>query len=322
MSSERCPSPLLLHHGARVVNYLLRPLGCQVSRFRHRTRAEHLRKLAADSPNLAIDLRPGLLARYGAVLDSGLPWLAHLSHRYAVKVWADEQGLFARFNDVTIEVNASEELMIAYEVFGQSEYYYSGPRETVVLDFGMNVGLASLYFAGRSGVERVYAYEPFPTTFQGAERNLTLNRHLAAKIEAHNFGVGAEATTVRCLYDPLRKGCCGSNARLDLLPDLADRACEAEDIELKPAGEEVFRIRKLHPQTDLIIKMDIEGAEATVLPHLAKSGALRLVTAIFLEWHYHWPSNLVDILTANGFGVHIASARTDVNGKIYAFRVA
>lgn len=37
---------------------------------------------------------------------------------------------------------------------------------------------------------------------------------------------------------------------------------------------------------DVILKMDIEGAEYTVLPHLIDTGALNKVSSLYIEWHH------------------------------------
>ena len=36
------------------------------------------------------------------------------------------------------------------------------------------------------------------------------------------------------------------------------------------------------------MKMDIEGAETTVLPHLLKTAAARNVRALYVEWHSNY----------------------------------
>lgn len=37
---------------------------------------------------------------------------------------------------------------------------------------------------------------------------------------------------------------------------------------------------------DIILKMDIEGAEYTILPHLINKGVLDRINALYIEWHY------------------------------------
>lgn len=37
---------------------------------------------------------------------------------------------------------------------------------------------------------------------------------------------------------------------------------------------------------EIILKMDIEGAEYAILPHLIDSGALNKVSSLYIEWHY------------------------------------
>ncbi len=37
----------------------------------------------------------------------------------------------------------------------------------------------------------------------------------------------------------------------------------------------------------VLLKMDVEGAEYTLLPHLENTGAIRFVDALLVEWHDH-----------------------------------
>ena len=47
----------------------------------------------------------------------------------------------------------------------------------------------------------------------------------------------------------------------------------------------LFPRRSRRPAPCVVMKMDIEGAETTVLPHLLKSGSLQKLRALYVEWH-------------------------------------
>ena len=46
-----------------------------------------------------------------------------------------------------------------------------------------------------------------------------------------------------------------------------------------------WMIKNLKPEDDVVLKIDIEGAEYLVLPDLVKKGALNLVDEVYCEWH-------------------------------------
>ncbi|MEH6633746.1 MAG: FkbM family methyltransferase, partial [Halopseudomonas aestusnigri] len=63
------------------------------------------------------------------------------------------------------------------EIFIQKTYAKEGinfPDEAVVIDIGANIGMFSLFVAGRSKNARIYACEPSPVTFEVLRKNLEL----------------------------------------------------------------------------------------------------------------------------------------------------
>lgn len=73
-----------------------------------------------------------------------------------------------------------------------------------------------------------------------------------------------------------------------------------------------------------LLKMDIEGAEALVLPHLAATGTLRNVRALVCEWHEWGPNpprlhETLAHLAAAGFDYRIVQADTLGDGTSAVF---
>jgi len=54
-----------------------------------------------------------------------------------------------------------------------------------------------------------------------------------------------------------------------------------------------FVLNTIRPDDFAVLKMDIEGAEWRVLPHLIQSGALTLIDEMFVEIHFAHPSMTV-----------------------------
>jgi hypothetical protein len=82
-----------------------------------------------------------------------------------------------------------------------------------------------------------------------------------------------------------------------------------------------------------LLKMDIEGAEGSVVRELAEAGKLKWIKEMFIEYHHHLNPNeddlsqLFRIFEQNGFGYQIHSAfrrpfvrRVFQDIQIYAYR--
>ena len=68
--------------------------------------------------------------------------------------------------------NEVEECIATYPViYGEYKYESSHPHQ-VVVDVGMNIGIATLWFANKDYVDEVYAYEPFEEIYAHAINNL------------------------------------------------------------------------------------------------------------------------------------------------------
>src|SRR4030042_989812 len=91
--------------------------------------------------------------------------------------------------NVHLLLETYQDAYVAHEVFLKQLYAFRTARGAVVLDIGMNVAIASLYFAQMEQVEHIYGYELFEDTYRQALRNLLLNPMLAMKITANNQGV-------------------------------------------------------------------------------------------------------------------------------------
>lgn len=63
------------------------------------------------------------------------------------------------------------------EIFEEGAYNFHIPtkKDIIVFDIGMNIGIASLFFAGRANVKKVYSFEPFAPTYEKAVRNFQMN---------------------------------------------------------------------------------------------------------------------------------------------------
>lgn len=163
-------------------------------------------------------------------------------------------------------------------------------RGDVVIDAGANIGRITFALALRGAA--VHAFEPNPVAFDA------LRRRFAGwpGITLHNAGVAAYDGTVR-LYFHRRHGdeplvySTGSSTVADKVNVAKDNYIDVDAIDLARYIRELGR-----PVT--LLKMDIEGAEVQVVPHLIASGAIDNVKLMVVETHEAKTPSLVDATRA------------------------
>lgn len=113
-----------------------------------------------------------------------------------------EGGLRCDFDGVKFIVRTKSDYGVMESIFNNNSWDFYCNDKCIVMDVGMNIGLASLFFANMDNVDKVYGYEPFPATYNEAIENYKLNPTLAHKIECYNCGLSDKNSTISCLYDP------------------------------------------------------------------------------------------------------------------------
>lgn len=187
------------------------------------------------------------------------------------------------------------------ESFGRRDYEFGGIKNCVFVDVGANIGDSSLYAASQPHMDCVYAYEPFPSTFDYLKSNIALNAELEKKIFAFPFGWGAENKEMEIF-------CCE-----DINVSAINSVCgffnekhkhkNTKQVKLliKNSSEILSSLLEKHQDKNFVLKLDIEGAEYDVLEDLHQSGLLSKVSVIMLEWHYKGYKEITSILEQNGF---------------------
>ena len=204
-----------------------------------------------------------------------------------------------------------------YVILGEEYKFDSNNNdEYVVFDIGLNIGLASLYFAGKDNISEIYSFEPFVPTFKVAERNMELNPNLAKKIHIFNFGLSDHEDTLDIGYNPDLPGAMSSMPGHSELQDNSEK----EKIVLKVASDILGPLFEKHSDKKILIKMDVEGAEREILPNLDKAGLLKKVDILLMEYHDGYSKPLADILEKNGMKTEITGPSKNNVGMINAYR--
>ncbi|HEX5171547.1 MAG TPA: FkbM family methyltransferase [Cyclobacteriaceae bacterium] len=220
------------------------------------------------------------------------------------------------FNDLRVAITSRSELYIINEIFVDKCYQFLLPKNVSVhvVDIGMNVGLASLFFASLPYVDHVHGYEPFTPTFKQAQENINLNPEQARKIETYNFGLGEKEQSLMVPYNSDNKGI---NASLINSPRVT--ASHRERLWIKQASESLNVLFQRFPESRFIVKIDAEGAEYAIFNSLFKNRLSEQVIGVMVEWHFFGPRQLEKLLTENRFML-VSQSLNENGGLIYAFR--
>lgn len=172
------------------------------------------------------------------------------------------------------------------EIYGDGIYgFVSGSNAPVIVDIGANIGVSVNYFLASYPGARIYAYEADPAIFDCLRHNVADRND---RVELFNQAVWHKNTRLRFAQEGADGGRLSANGGIDV---------PAVDVREVLAGKQID-----------LLKIDIEGAEETVLP--ACAGLLGNVERIFLEYHSSpgSPQRLGEItrlLNDAGFRLHI-----------------
>jgi FkbM family methyltransferase len=223
-------------------------------------------------------------------------------------------------NDTRIKGDTFDNFYVVQELFADGVYsIYQNKDKIVVCDVGMNVGVASLYFAGLKNTTKVYSYEPFPETYQRALKNFEMNPSLKHKIVPHNAGVGGSDATLEI---PLIKGESAVMSTSDFFIEQmeTDRSQKIK-VGISDIKKIVPEILGNHKGEAFLLKLDCEGAEYDIIDQLHKTGLLKKISVIVIEWHMKGYQSLNDTLVANNFCTTVFPRPNAVmkdTGMIYA----
>src|SRR5690606_36970804 len=177
-------------------------------------------------------------------------------------------------------------------------YAIEVPEEKyMIIDVGMNVGFASLFFARNPKVEKIFGFEPFKPTYLDAQENFKMNLPFSNKIVAKNFGLGKRNDTYSVAYSNDLKG---KNSIF-----ITDHVSKLEKIDVKKANEIIDHLVYNNSSFNFYIKMDCEGAEFDIFDSLKYGKLPEQVKGILLEWHKNSPDQIIGYLKSNGFRIQL-----------------
>jgi FkbM family methyltransferase len=225
---------------------------------------------------------------------------------------------------VRARLNSVEECFIFREIFADRIYDVQPAAGARVIDIGMNIGLASLFFASVLPDCRIDAFEPFSATFARAQYQMSLNPGLAARITPHPFGLWSASEHRRIGTDAGHKGSTGIwGVQAGVAADSNPKR-ECQEIELREAAGVLGPILDAARGGPAILKLDAEGSEYGIFDRLDAAGLADRFDIILMEWHRnqptHDPLRLRELLGRLGYRSLCHQYLHRPFGMIYAFR--
>jgi len=171
----------------------------------------------------------------------------------------------------------SSNIGLINENFVEEQFKWLDVNGKDVVDVGANIGDTAIYFALK-GARHVYAFEPYPYSYNIAMKNIKLN-HLEDKITLLNEGCGKSGfVTIKEDYE--------NTGGTDL-----KKFKEGKRIRIESLDEIVKRFNLKHAA----LKVDCEGCEYDLILS-ASDEALKAFDQIIIEYHYGY-RNLVNRLS-------------------------
>jgi FkbM family methyltransferase len=205
-----------------------------------------------------------------------------------------------RFNETTFNFKGVELRMpdaasfrfMFKEIFKQEIYKFrSRNRKPYIIDAGANIGLSTIYFKSIYPESEIIAFEPDNSIFNYLQKNISQFNY--KDVQLIKKGLWDKETMLGFNSEGADGGAIDFNEQ-------KKTQTEIEVTSLKP-----FLNRKVD-----FLKIDIEGAEYTVLQDIEKN--LNLVQRIFVEYHSfigeeQCLSDILEILKRAGFRIYTSN---------------
>lgn len=209
-----------------------------------------------------------------------------------------EGGIFCQYDNICFKVKNKSDYMVMNDIFKKNGWNFNTKEKVVVIDIGMNIGLASLYFANMDNVGMVYGYEPFPQTYQTALGNIRMNdTTIYSKIKPNNFGLSDKEQSIDVLYDSKYT----TNMRIDGGKRLHGDQENMVQIRTLVASDVIYNIMEKHAGMKIVLKVDCEGSEYSIFENLFETRVLNKIYMILMETHDGRENKIKSYLDKSGF---------------------
>jgi FkbM family methyltransferase len=221
-----------------------------------------------------------------------------------IDFFVSNDEVFAKIGNLFFLIPFPHGVCELVEVFLNEDYGAFNVNNGVVVDIGAYIGDTAIYFALK-GAKKVLAFEPSPTIFNVAKKNIRIN-NLQQTVDIRNLAVAEKEGWTEFAYATNWPG------RSSMVLAHILKSFQHQQVKTTTLTE----IMKEVDHVDLL-KMDCEGAEYQILPMALKEGNLDNIYNIVLEVHGS-PQVILKILKVAQFkiakhlsypsGAHLISA--------------
>ena len=232
---------------------------------------------------------------------------------YHCRVMSDGQVKY-QLGDISFQCKTRSDFNVVQELFDDGNYYFiDKTRRYYVVDIGMNIGLASLFFAGQDNIKKVYGFEPFIATYEQAIDNFRMNQSfIQDKITPKHFGLAEKNEIKYFRYNTDFSGGMSTVGTGTIMEE------DMEKVELRDAIGTLESIVNCHRDENAILKIDCEGSEYEIIKSLDQGNLLKNFSVIMMEWHMPEKNHIIEeILQRNGYR-YLKFCGNDTRGFIYA----
>lgn len=211
----------------------------------------------------------------------------------------EHRTVTARILDYEMRAYSIGALRFLYdEIFVRLPYLFTARRDDpLILDCGSNIGVSILFFKTLYPKSRIVAFEPSEGARALLLQNIALNRF--DDVVVHPFALGGADGVVELYLDPAKPASLKASTVRERLPSST------------PTQVPQARLSSFIDDDVDFLKLDVEGAECTVLHDLVESGTINRIDQMVIEYHHHIPGthdafgSFLRMLEAAGFGYDI-----------------
>jgi FkbM family methyltransferase len=186
------------------------------------------------------------------------------------------------------------------EIFVELEYWFRARRrDPFIVDGGSNIGMSVLFFKSLYPDSRVLAFEPAKRAHELLVRNVEANG--LRGVDVRHAALGGENAAVQFFEDPDDPATFRMSTRPERIPGSSTSVTQERLSD------------SLTGNVDLL-KLDIEGAEDSVLADLVDSGAISSIEQLVVEFHHQLDARrdflgaFLERLREHGFAYQVSAA--------------
>ena len=184
------------------------------------------------------------------------------------------------------------------EIFITQPYYFrTENKKPLIIDCGSHIGMSVMYFKLLYPEAKIICFEPNKHAFQILLENIAANRLL--NVDPHDEAV--------MNYNGKTDFYINEENKFDVaMSTIKERVKNGTQTSVKATTLSMFIEQNID-----FLKMDIEGAELSVLQELKNSGKLKYIKQTAIEFHHHIIENddnfsqALELLEGEGFGYQL-----------------